>query len=238
VAASVEAGRYVVDATSFQQTRSLGPEPRWVDRATDAPAAYLYDGNSEWDAVWANLFWNGRIDAVYDLPGVAIVGPLPQRRAVIRPDGTLVDGDGRPLRERGLVASSVFVFRGEPLATAPQQLPGQGALRLWRLDPPARLSTRTRDLATNGDIYGGGAASMTVFDCGPGALQLTLLVKEPQTVDLQRNGRLWRRLRFGAPTTWRGGMPAARPTRGGQCSFTIRPTGLLGTTVFEFTRAP
>jgi hypothetical protein len=234
--ASVEASRHVAAAGRTQQARFLGPEPRWIDRAANARAAYLYDGDPDWDGVWENVFWNERIEAVYRLPGTAIVGPLPQRDARVAADGTLEGGDGTPIAERTLVASTAFTFHGTQLAEAPQVLPRQAGLRLWVLEGTPRVSTRAEQFAPNGDVYGGGTAWVTVYDCGRAQLRLTLLPKEPLTLTVRRDERVWRRLRLEGGTVWRGTVPTPRGRGGRACRLSLSPTGLLGTTVVQLER--
>jgi hypothetical protein len=109
-----------------------------------------------------------------------------------------------------------------------------GGWALWRVDPPLRLVSRSSGLAPNGDVYPGGHARLVAFGCH-GVFQLTLLVKQPQTVTITRNGALYRRLRFTVGQPWRAKIPvrAAGRAGGGRCTLDVRPSGLLGTTVFQ-----
>jgi hypothetical protein len=89
VAASVASSTFAVDQARAQQRTFLGKRPNWVDRKADGSVAYLYDGEPSWNGVWQTLFWNHRIDRVYDLGRVPVPGPLPQAHAEIEPDGTV-----------------------------------------------------------------------------------------------------------------------------------------------------
>ena len=54
-------------------------------------------------------------------------------------------------------------------------------------------------------------------------------------MDISIDGKPVRHLEFPGPTTWHGDLPV--PERaGGTCTLTVKPTGLAGTTVFEFHR--
>ena len=229
VAASISVSGYVADQARAQQTRFLGPDPRWVDRAAGGPAAYLYDGEPDWTGVWETIFWNRRIDRVLDLPGAIVPGPLPQRRVRVSPDGRLD-------APRYVVASTTFTFEGTKLAEARQSGIQQAGLDLWRLDPPAKLSTRTTGVLADGQVAPGGA-TLLAYGCRRGEFVLTLLVKQPQTVEIALNGETFERLDF---TTlppdgiWRGRVPAVAEK--GTCELELRPSGLLGTTVFLFER--
>ena len=67
VAASVVSSRFVVDEARAQQRAFLGDDPSWADHAGGSRIAYLYDGEPSWPGVWETVFWNSRIDRVYDL---------------------------------------------------------------------------------------------------------------------------------------------------------------------------
>jgi hypothetical protein len=230
VAASVSVSGYVADQARAQQARFLGPDARWVDRAAAGRTAYLYDGEPDWTGVWETLFWNRRIDRVLDLPGALVPGPLPQRPVTVAPDGRLV-GAGKL---EDVVASTTFTLVGVKTAAIRQAGIQQAGLQLWRVVPPARIATHTSGILANGDVAPGGA-TLTAYDCKRGDFVLTLLVKQPQTVELSRNGGVFERLDFSTPPpdgVWRGRVPAV--PENGVCELEVRPTGLLGTTVFLF----
>lgn len=229
--ASIPASLGLVDASRTQQTRFLGPVKDWVDGAEAGPAFYLYDGDRDVDAVWENIFWNDDIRAVYDLPGTKVIGPLAQDELMLWPDGTL-----RPPPPFGaVVASSNLTFVGERLAEAPQELPGQSALRLWRLDGPPRVALRSSGFQPNGDVYGGASGQVVVYGCAPGALRVTVLVKTPEQIELRRDGVPWRTRSFEKTQVWRVSIPVP-PGHDGHdaCTFELRPTALIGTTLIEF----
>jgi hypothetical protein len=231
IACSLIVSRTVEAQAAAQQMRLVGPEPRWIDEAADGPAAYLYDGEPSWNAVWLQVFWNRQIERVLALGGSAVPGPLPQT-------GVLPAGDGRLGPEPPFaVASTVMTFRGTPLATTPQLRLLQAGLVLWRLDPPARLDTRSLGVLPNGDVVG--RADVTVYDCGPGALEVTLVAKEPGVVVLFRDGEPVERIPFAAPEeNWNGALSSGRPTPSGEpCAFGVETPGSVATTRLRFARA-
>ena len=69
----------------------------------------------------------------------------------------------------------------------------------------------------NGDIYASGDGHLVAFGCHPGgSFLVTLLIKEPQTVTILRNGAPYRRLRFRSPSPnqpWRASIPTRAATR-------------------------
>ncbi len=238
VAASVVSSRFVVDQARAQQRTFLGSDPRWIDEAAGGSVAYLYDGDPSWDGVWETLFFNEKVDRVYDLGEKQVPGPLPQTRVEVQPDGTVfVPPSGRQPTSYALV-SNWFALVGDRVAQVTQLGLAQGGLNLWRLDTPLRVSTHTVGLQVNGDVYANTVAQLVAYDCTGGTFRLTLLVKQPETIDLRLNGKLVRRLDFPSPKpdeVWRGGLDVAGHAHD-VCTLEVAPTGLLGTTVFEFDR--
>jgi hypothetical protein len=247
-AASVSASLYVRDQAAEQRANFFGPDPRWVDHAAAGPTAYVYDGEPNWDAVWHTLFWNRKIHWVYDLPYVGdfpnleLPGPVPQRSTFLAPSGRLVATDGRADRAPYAVISSAFTFRGQPVAQIAQKGLQQAGLRLWRIEPPLRVSTHRFAIPPNGDIAAGGDGKLVAYDCRSGYhFLVTLLVKKPTTIELLRNGKLYRRLQYPSPRAyevWRGHIPTIEgtgPARG-TCTLDVRSSGLIGTTLFDIER--
>jgi hypothetical protein len=228
-AGSVSASREVGEQAREQQQRLIGPVRRWVDDAAAGPAAYVYDGQAYWNAVWENLFWNRRIRWVYDLPGTRVPGPLPQSTLDVRPDGELRPGGAASAAGYAVVPLHI-ALRGEKVAESPQVGTDRRGLGLWRLDRPLRLDTITSGLFENGDVDR--EASLTAYDCR-GAFDATLLVKEPQTIHVFVNGRPLAPRTFASTDTWRLRIPVGRD---GACKLRVVPGGLLGTTRFSFDR--
>ncbi len=234
--ASVASSRFTVQQAQRQQVVFLGEHPNWVDRKAEGSVAYLYDGEPSWPGVWQTVFWNQRIDRVYDLSRVEVPGPLPQAHAEVRPDGTLfVPPSARQPGDYAVVSTWTTLF-GEKLKGVKQVALTQAGLRLWQVDPPLRMRDRISGLQVNGDIFATITARLEAFACRTGTFRLTVIPKQPQTVEIRVNGRLVRRLTFAeATSSWHGDFPANG--RGGECTFEVTPTGLLGTTVFQFDRS-
>ena len=211
-------------------------DPRWIDAAADGPVTYLHTSGGFSAGVWKHLFWNDRVEAVAQLPEAAPIGPLEPATVGPHPTGLLLDTRGRRL-DAGLVAvSSDFELAGERLATAPRStdLPGLG---LWRAERPVRVRTRRSGFQPNGDILGD--AFVTVYGCGRGRLELTLLGKQGEPVLLTANQIP--RQRFSVPPgdVWTGAI-AAPPRADGRrvCVFGISSPGLLGSTIIEWVPEP
>jgi hypothetical protein len=242
-ASSVAASRYAADQALLRQQTFLGRDIRWIDHSALGPVAYLYQRGDDWVGAWETVFWNRRIDTVFDLPGAHLFGPMPQQQLSVRADGVVLAGT-HTIRPRYVVASTgavtsepAIAFHGQQIATSFQQGGTQGGLALWRIKPPLRLSFQTSGLKPNGDIHAGGNGRIVAYGCPQAVFQLTLLVKQPQTITISRNGTPYRTLTFPVATTWRGAIPTLPPPGQARsqsaCTLNVQPSGLLGTTVFE-----
>jgi hypothetical protein len=235
VAASVVAGRFVVDQAQAQERTFLGNKPRWIDRKSDGSVAYLYDGEPSWNGVWETLFWNQKIDRVYDLGHAEVPGPLPQAPAEVQPDGTVFVPPSARQPGDYAVVSTWATLAGDEVKGVKQQGLTQAGLRLWRVERPLRFRDQISGLQVNGDINATITGRLAAYDCHNGTFRLTLIPKQPETVEIRVNGRLVRRLVFrSAIPSWHGEFPVNG--RGGECTLEVTPTGLLGTTVFELDR--
>jgi len=182
VGGSVASCRQVVAESHARQPRLVGQQRRWVDAAAHGPVTLILGQLVYPETVWTTLFWNRRIQSVYDMPGYSIDNALPQQTLDVRPDGELRPSGG-PETPTFAVASLDYTLRGTLIATEQlnQQLdPDQHALGLWRVTPPLRVSTVTTGLHPNGDVDG--TATLTVYGCGSGMFDTVLLLKEPQEV--------------------------------------------------------
>jgi hypothetical protein len=207
-------------------------DPGWVDAASDGPVTYLHVSGDFSAGVWKHLFWNDRIDAVAALPTAAPIGPLEPATVSPRFDGLLLDTGGNRLDAGLVAASSDLELAGERIAAAPRStdLPG---LSLWRIERPVRVRTWRDGFQPNGDIVG--EASVTVYGCGPGRLELTLLGKQGEPVVLTANGIPRQRFSVPGGDVWTGAV-AAPPDANGRttCVFGISSPGLLGSTIIEW----
>jgi hypothetical protein len=197
----------------------VGSDPRWIDRNSDGPVAYVFGGEQPWSAgapVWEHLFWNRRIDRLYQLFGARIVGPAPG--AVVRPakDGRLLLHDGRTAEGAYAVAPTRVTLVGQRVAATPAQL------ALWRVDPPLRLSSRTTGIDGTGVV--GAEATFVVYDCHGGDLEVSLRSPAEQEIELLAEDKVVRTLVLHVNRPWSCSIPAARPTSPGPrtCRFGIR----------------
>jgi hypothetical protein len=237
VASSVLVSRFVVDQARAQQVAFLGDDPSWADDAGAERVAYLYDGEPSWPGVWETVFWNTAIDRVYDLGAQPVPGPLPQERVSVRPDGTLVTARPGHRKPRFAIASNWIELAGKRAAAVEQVGLTQKGLALWKLRGRLRLRSQISGLQLNGDISG--QAVLIAYGCRTGTFRVTLLIKQPENIDIRVNNKLVRHLEFPNPPggqTWHGDLPVVGQL-GGACSMSINTSGLTGTTQFEFDRS-
>ena len=228
VGSSIVAAHDLAEAAEARRLDVVGPTPDWIDRNAQGPVTYVYGGEQLWTAVWQERFWNRRIDSVITLGGSPVPGPLPQTMATLPPSGTL------PTRRRYVVAPDRFTFIGSPVAHLAQTGLDISGLTLWRLDGQARVSTITNAVQPNGDMTR--PATVSVYDCRGGQLQLTLLPKATDRLRILLNGRLALERKIGGLNFWTGEIPVPVSKSSHICRFTILPQPLLGSTHIGFVR--
>lgn len=233
VGASIVSSRYVVDEAQAQQRTFLGDDPSWADHAGGSRIAYLYDGEPSWPGVWQTVFFNTKIDRVYNLNVATVPGPLPQNDVSVHDDGTVVAPPSHLAEARYAVASNWIRLHGERKGSVTQEGLDQAGLVLWKIEQPLRLYSWTSGLEPNGDISG--EARLVAYNCKSGTFSATLLIKQAEAVDISMDGKPIRHLEFPGPTTWHGDLPVPEQA-GGTCTLSVKPTGLAGMTVFDFHR--
>jgi hypothetical protein len=240
---SALAGRSVVREARKLRDTLVADDASWIDHTVAANVAYVYDGNPYWNAVYENVFWNRRLDAVYDLAANDVPGPLPQAPIGPRRTGLLVDRDGRPVTARLLVGEDALTFFGTPLAYAPSS-----HLTLWRTGPRPRLGSWLAgmdvysytggdgEFSASGDVAS--HAQLTIYACNGGRVKVQLATTAARLAQLKLDGRvvanlsfvpLWGQLRVVA-------LPRGRPAR--TCELEISsPQGLVHVLRLELHRA-
>ncbi|MFN2467943.1 MAG: glycosyltransferase family 39 protein [Gaiellaceae bacterium] len=196
--ASVSVSRFVESQANGFRRLTVGGDARWIDRFAEGPVAFVYAGEygfSGGGPVWANLFWNRTIASVLTLPPARVFGPVRTHEASIAPDGRLLVG-GRQVETGAAVASSGIAFFGHVRNQG-------GSYALWRLDPPARISTRVRGMRLlSGDIDV--HARMDVYACRDGVFELELAAPEARRLELRLDGAPERTVELRAGTIWKG----------------------------------
>lgn len=198
--------------------------PQWIDRAANGSVVYVDDGDALWNAAWHIAFWNARVRVVARLGPprrIPLPGPV---QVTARPDGRLARADGSSLRQRLVVTRRWVTLFGQRLAYH-EQGQGEPGLTLWRTPSRPAVSTWTQGMAGRSDLVG--PASVTVFACGSGRLELSLVAKRGLPTVAVSTGRLEpANLSLSPNTALEGWVPVA-PARGGNrtCVFRLVPSG-------------
>jgi Dolichyl-phosphate-mannose-protein mannosyltransferase len=229
VASTAVASDRLASVVREEQVDLVGADHRWIDHAARGPVAELYDGESYWNGVWQATFWNRRVREIVALAPTRVPGPIEQRQERVGAGGRI------DLRSPYVVASDPHTFIGTPVAHLAQNGLDVTGLTLWRLDPPARLSTVTHGILPNGDMTEPGR--LTVYDCAGGQLQLTLLPKSTRVVTVLLDGRVASRATIGGLEYWNGTVSVPRSPTPRVCHFTIQGQTLLGSTRVAFVRS-
>lgn len=208
-------------------------DPRWVDAATTGPVTYLH-ASAFPAGVWKHVFWNRRIVEVARLKGSAPIDPLTPVNVEFGPDGLFRAVDGRAFQAPLVAAPTDFELAGERIAQAPRSTDLAG-ITLWRTERPLRLLTSRTGVQPNGDVLG--KAQITVYGCGRGRLELTLLGKQGTPIELRVNGITWARPHIASGAVWTGSVPAPPYADGRSlCEYELVSPGLVGSTRLEFVR--
>jgi hypothetical protein len=225
---TVAASARVDTATEAAQIALVGDPPDWIDRKVSSDVAYVYNGDlAAWTVVWEQRFWNPRIDRVVSIIPHFVPGPITQRVVALPRDGRL------PIDERYVVANDQMQFEGSPVAHQ-NRGPNQYGLTLWEVRRPARLSMLVAGPIPNGDMSGG--AVVNAFDCAGGTLQLTLLPKATNRLEVDLDGRVASIEHIAGRAVWHSAIHVPSSHGPAPCTFTIRPDGLLGSTLITFVR--
>jgi hypothetical protein len=227
VASSAVAARDLRNAASVRRLDLVGATPNWIDRAAVGPVAYVYGGEELWTAVWQERFWNRRINEVITLGGARVPGPMPQSPATLPVDGAL------PTRDEYVVAPDRFAIAGTRVAHLTQVGLDISGLTLWRVDGRPRISFVTNHVLPNGDMTH--PATVSIYDCRGGSLELTLLPKATHRLRIRLDGRVVVDRRISGES-WSGAIPVPVSRRPRRCVFTIFPDPLLGSTRIAFVR--
>ena len=205
-----------------------------MDDAADGPVTYLH-ASAFSVGVWKHIFWNRRIDSVARLQGAARSARSCRWSWSCGPTAVLGRAGRTHASEPALVAAPTnFELAGERIAEAPRSTDSPG-IALWRLEPAVRLLTSRSGVQPNGDIIG--TAQITVYACGPGRLELTLLGKQGTPIELRANGITCARPEVAPDTVWNGSVPAPPDADGRSlCVFELVSPGLVGSTRLEFVR--
>jgi len=155
----------------------------WIDATVgrNANVGVIWAGGNDL-SVWENEFWNRSIDRVYDL-GAPLPGGMPElATSVDRSTGEL-----RGVTERYVLAPASLQLVGTPIARDSAK-----QLVLYRVTPPARITTRVSGLyptVPGVEAWSGARVSWFHTDCTGGTLMVkvssdTKLFQKPSAVTI------------------------------------------------------
>lgn len=233
---SIGSTREIAKQSRHEDVKAFGSADRdWIDEAAPGShVALLNTGDREWPIVPRTAFWNRNVTTVARLPDALGSGAIPQ--TVVEPgaDGVLRMDDRSTLPEPFVAAPTGAVLAGEKVAEiAPT--PVAAGVALWRVAVPARLESFTVGLEPNGDFAS--PVYVTVYACGRGRLELTLLGKSGGRIAIQADGIPLQVVTPPPGGLWQGSV-AAPPYADGttRCVFALSPSGLAGSTRITFVR--
>jgi hypothetical protein len=226
VATTALASNLVSSKVRFDQRALVGSPRNWIDRTVDEPVAFVYDGSETYNTVWHQRFWNRNMRQLISLDPATVLGPIAQTEAVLNANGDL------PTTDRYAAANDQVSFIGTPVAHQDRGTSSYG-LTLWKLGGQPRVSMVKHDIFPNGDMYG--PVAITVYDCASGQLQLTLIPKKSDHVDVFLDGRRVLTTSLGSGY-WNGSInvPPSHTTQ--PCQFVVSGGDLIGSTRIEFER--
>ena len=236
VLCSVDSAMRIDRASAREQQAAVGSaDAGWIDAAGLGGVTLLVTGDRLWTATARTIFWNRAIEEVVRVVPATVPFPPVTRSYEVADDGTLSDGRSG-LARAVVVAPTTFVLDGEKLAERPAGDSETPGLAAWRLDGPARVRLRTSGFLPNGDFTG--RASVTVYACTSGTLDITVLGKTGDPVIARVDGLEVAVLETpnGQAVTHRiPAPPYADGTRA--CGFELATAGYAGSTTISFTPA-
>jgi hypothetical protein len=232
---SADSGRRVADASAHEERVVMGSAaPGWLDDAGVKSATLLMTGDRIWTATARTLFWNRSIDHAVRVSPLSLPFPPVTSSVEIGDDGVVRTADGSPLEQDVLVAPSTLTLEGEKVVERPAGDSETYGLIAWRTNGPARVLLRTGGFLPNGDFTG--TATVIVYACRPGTLDVTVLGKSGDPVEARVDGVSVARLETPAEQAVTHRIPAPPYADGTRpCVFELDNPGYAGSTTIAFT---
>jgi hypothetical protein len=230
VGVSIAAAREIDRLSELEDLHDLGvADATWIDDANAGETLLFDTGELPSTAIARLTYWNRSIrelTRLEDVPNQA----LPQIPVGIRRDGALTDPSGNEVSAPYTVVPATIVLAGERIASSPptELAPGSG---LWRVAEPLRLVSRATGFTPVGDFRN---ATVVVYRCAPGRLEVTLLGKDGAPVEVRVNGFPYET--FDLPPLGSRTI-AIRPIAviaNAPCVFELASEGLVGSTRVEW----
>ncbi len=230
VVLSALGAREMDQLSEVERKRAVSGDLDWIDRARASDVLVVDTGEQPSTSIARTIFWNESVSRSVRIDGVPAQA-LPQSVVTIGRDGTVVDEQGVGVSRPHVVVPTTLVPRGdEVVSTPPTELaPGYA---LWRVDEPLQFVSRRAGFSPVGDFR---SATVVVYNCGPGALELLLLGKDGLPVRITVNGLPWLTVQPEPGGRWTGSVPSLRSgTDNDPCLFQLESEGLVGSTRAEW----
>jgi hypothetical protein len=230
VGISIATVREIDRLSALETAHDLGSaEPSWIDDAGGDSVLLFDTGELPSTAIARLTFWNRSIRELVrleDVPQQAI----PQVPVGIRRDGALTDPSGAEVTAAQAVVPSTIVLEGERVAESPPTEIAPGSV-LWRVTEPLRLVSRRSGFSPIGDFR---EATVVVYRCGPGRLEVTLLGKDGEPIVVRVNGFPYDTFELEPPGSLNVAIRSIGIIAGAPCVFELESAGLVGTTRVEW----
>jgi hypothetical protein len=230
VGISLAAAREIDRFAGLERTHDFGEAaPTWIDDA-GAGSTLLFDtGEQSSTSISRLTFWNRSVRRLARLEGVPEQA-LPQLEVAIRRDGALTDAGGGEVSAPYAVVPATIALAGERIAASPptEVAPGSG---LWRVLEPLRVVSRAGGFSPIGDFR---EATVVVYRCGPGALEVVLLGKDGEPVVVRVNGFPYDTFEVPQLGSRTVAITPIAIVEGAPCVFELESAGLVGSTRVEW----
>jgi hypothetical protein len=222
--------RKIDSFSAVEHGHDFGASADWIDSVgADGDVLLIDTGEQPSTAPARTTFWNHSVRELARLSGVPEQA-LPQVPFDIRRDGALTDAQGRELSAPYAAAPLSMQFAGTRLVSTPATdiAPGSG---LWEVQEPLRLRARTGGFSPIGDFR---HATVVVYRCGAGTLELDLLGKDGEPIAVRFNGFPHETIEVPPQGQWSGAVRPLIADPSQPCQFELESDGLVGSTRVEW----
>lgn len=234
---SLDTERRVTDASEHENRVAIGSAPpAWIDAAGLDDVTLLATADRLWTGTARTVFWNRAVDEVMRVVPARTPFPPVSPSVELGDDGVLRDADELPLEREVVIAPATMTLAGEKLAERPAGDSETYGLAAWRSDGPVQILTSVDGFLPNGDF--GGVAHVTVYACDQGTLELTILGKTGDPIDVRVDGVIVTSLETPAEEAVTHRIPTPPYADGSRtCVFELDNPGYAGSTTVVFTPA-
>jgi uncharacterized membrane protein YjfL (UPF0719 family) len=230
VGISIASVREIDRLAALEDVHDLGQaEATWIDDAGGDSVLLFDTGELPSTAIARLTFWNRSIRELVRLEDVPEQA-LPQAPVGIRRDGALTDVRTAEVSAPYAVMPATLVLAGERVAESPPTEVAPGSV-LWRVEEPLRLISRRSGFSPIGDFR---EATVVVYQCGPGRLEVTLLGKDGEPIVARVNGFPYDTFELEPPGSRTVAIRSIGIIESAPCVFELTSAGLVGSTRVEW----